>query len=67
LNYFRDFSTLLIPTTLEVDEGKDLGKGVFAGAGNVSVGIGTLEGLAYKIMLVKNIFKIQFQNLLYVT
>ncbi|KAH0816599.1 hypothetical protein GEV33_006191 [Tenebrio molitor] len=30
---------LLIPTTLEVDEGKDLGKGVFAEEGNVSVGI----------------------------
>jgi hypothetical protein len=47
---------------LEVDEGKDLGKGVFAEAGNVSVGIGTLEGFAYKIMFVKNIFKIHFQN-----
>jgi hypothetical protein len=51
---------LLIQTTLKVDDGKeneDLGKGVFAEAGNVSFGTSTLavvlERLACNIMLVK--------------
>jgi hypothetical protein len=37
---------------LEVDEGKDLGKGVFAEEGNLSVGIGTLARLAYNSYLI---------------
>jgi hypothetical protein len=68
----RSSVLVIIPTTLEVDEGKeneDLSrqKTVFAVTENVSVGIGTLaallERLAYNIMLVKNIFKINFKLL----
>jgi hypothetical protein len=64
----RNSVLVIIPTTLEVDEGKENeGKGVFAVTENVSVGIGTLaallERLGYNIMLVKNIFKIHFKLL----
>jgi hypothetical protein len=64
----RNSVLAIIPTTLEVDEGKeyeDLSRQ--RSVCGVSVGIGTLaallERLAYNIMLVKNIFQIHFKLL----